>query len=74
MEHLPSPQKFLMEVARVLRVGGVLILSVPFMEPIHEEPRCHDPFTPFSLHLTFGGNMDSLFERYGNRVGGGLLY
>lgn len=51
MEHLPSPQNFLLEVTRVLRVGGVLILSVPFMEPIHEEPRDYYRFTPFSLHL-----------------------
>ncbi len=51
MEHLPSPQNFLMEVARVLRIGGALILSVPFMEPIHEEPRDYYRFTPFSLRL-----------------------
>jgi SAM-dependent methyltransferase len=52
MEHLPSPHNFLQEVARVLREGGVLILSVPFMEPIHEEPRDYYRFTPFSLrHL-----------------------
>jgi SAM-dependent methyltransferase len=51
MEHLPSPHKFLMEVARVMREDGVLILSVPFMEPIHEEPRDYYRFTPFSLRL-----------------------
>ena len=51
MEHLPSPHDFLMEVARVLRKEGVLILSVPFMEPIHEEPRDYYRFTPFSLRL-----------------------
>jgi len=51
MEHLPSPHNFLMEVARVLRDGGALILSVPFMEPIHEEPRDYYRFTPFSLQL-----------------------
>jgi SAM-dependent methyltransferase len=52
MEHLPSPHRFLEEVARVLRDDGTLILSVPFMEPIHEEPRDYYRFTPFSLrHL-----------------------
>jgi SAM-dependent methyltransferase len=51
MEHLPSPHNFLMEVARVLCEDGVLILSVPFMEPIHEEPRDYYRFTPFSLRL-----------------------
>ena len=51
MEHLPSPYGFLMEVARVLREQGTLILSVPFMEPLHEEPRDYYRFTPFSLRL-----------------------
>lgn len=51
MEHLPAPHDFLMEVARVLRGDGILILSVPFMEPIHEEPRDFYRFTPFSLRL-----------------------
>ena len=51
MEHLPSPHGFLMEVARVLRGPGTLILSVPFMEPLHEEPRDYYRFTPYSLRL-----------------------
>lgn len=51
MEHLPSPHNFLMEVARVLRKDGTLILSVPFMEPLHEEPRDYYRFTPYSLRL-----------------------
>jgi SAM-dependent methyltransferase len=51
MEHLPYPHNFLMEVIRVMREDGVLILSVPFMEPIHEEPRDYYRFTPFSLRL-----------------------
>lgn len=49
MEHLPRPGQFLEEVARVLRGNGALILSVPFMEPLHEEPRDYYRFTPYSL-------------------------
>jgi SAM-dependent methyltransferase len=49
MEHLPSPRQFLAEVARVMRNKGHLILSVPFMEPLHEEPRDYYRFTPHSL-------------------------
>jgi len=57
MEHLPSPSAFLIEVARVLRERGVLILTVPFMEPLHEEPRDYYRFTPYSLNL--------LLDKYG---------
>lgn len=51
MEHLPAPHNFLVEVARVLREGGIFILSVPFMEPVHEAPRDYYRFTRFSLRL-----------------------
>lgn len=51
MEHLQSPTSFLEEVARVLKNGGALILSVPFMEPLHEEPRDFYRFTPYSLQV-----------------------
>jgi len=56
MEHLPSPQIFLAEVARVIRNNGVLILSVPFMEPLHEEPRDYYRFTPYSLRVLLDQN------------------
>jgi SAM-dependent methyltransferase len=49
MEHLASPDRFLEEVARVLRPSGTLILSVPFLEPLHEEPRDFYRFTPHGL-------------------------
>ncbi|HEY3310226.1 MAG TPA: class I SAM-dependent methyltransferase [Anaerolineales bacterium] len=56
MEHLPSPEVFLAEVARVMCNGGTLILSVPFMEPLHEEPRDFFRFTPYSLQLLLNKN------------------
>src|SRR5436190_14960421 len=38
MEHVPEPKDFLNEIYRVLKPGGVLIMTVPFMVPLHEEP------------------------------------
>jgi SAM-dependent methyltransferase len=49
MEHLPDPHVFLAEVARVIKPNGHFILSVPFLEPLHEEPRDFFRFTPYSL-------------------------
>jgi len=54
MEHLPDPDQFLSQITRVLRPFGTLILSVPFMEPLHEEPRDYYRFTPYSLRLLLG--------------------
>ncbi|MBN2118086.1 MAG: class I SAM-dependent methyltransferase [Anaerolineales bacterium] len=68
MEHLPSPQNFLLEVARILREKGTLILSVPFMEPIHEEPRDYYRFTPFSLRLLLAEH-GFLIQKMWNRGG-----
>ena len=68
MEHLPFPDMFLSEVSRVLRPEGVLILTVPFMEPLHEEPRDYYRFTPYSLHLLLvkhGFAVQSLSEKGG---------
>jgi SAM-dependent methyltransferase len=60
MEHLPSPDTFLSEIARALRRPGSLILTVPFMEPLHEEPRDFFRFTPHGLR--------AVLERNGFRV------
>ena len=38
MEHVPDPEKFLSEIYRVLRDGGVAIITVPFLVPLHEQP------------------------------------
>jgi SAM-dependent methyltransferase len=52
LEHLAEPGAMLAEAHRVLRPGGVLLLSVPFQWWVHEEPWDFYRFTRFGLaHL-----------------------
>ncbi|MBI1947850.1 MAG: methyltransferase domain-containing protein [Deltaproteobacteria bacterium] len=48
LEHVDEPATAIGECARVLRPGGSLIVTVPFMYPLHEEP--HDFLRP-TAHL-----------------------
>lgn len=50
LEHIAEPQTLMGEISRVLRFnGGVLLLTVPFFYPIHEEPFDFQRYTNFSL-------------------------
>lgn len=39
LEHVPDTDKLISEVQRTLRPGGTLVLRVPFLYPLHDEPR-----------------------------------
>lgn len=49
LEHVFTPMKFLREVSRVLKPGGVLLLAVPFAWPEHEAPIDYGRYTSFGL-------------------------
>jgi SAM-dependent methyltransferase len=49
LEHLKHPHLAIEEAARVLRDGGHLILSVPFLYGIHEQPVDYFRFTEHGL-------------------------
>jgi len=55
LEHLEEPARAIAEARRLLRPGGNLILSTPFMWPLHEEPRDFFRYSPHGLrHLLKG--------------------
>ncbi len=66
LEHVPDPRSFVQEMARVLKPGGKLLLTVPFIQPLHELPSDYYRFTPSSLRTfaeTVGLEVESITPR-----------
>jgi SAM-dependent methyltransferase len=38
MEHVPEPAMLMAEFSRMLKPGGLLVMTTPFMVPVHEAP------------------------------------
>ena len=52
LEHVFNPDGFLSEISRVLKDGGTLLLSVPFVWDEHEQPYDYGRYSSFGLrHL-----------------------
>lgn len=49
LEHLKEPQVILFEINRILKKGGLLILTTPFAWPLHEAPVDYYRYTKFGL-------------------------
>lgn len=49
LEHLPNPNHFLSECYRILKSGGRLQMTVPFMWHVHEAPDDYFRFTRYGL-------------------------
>ena len=50
LEHLQEPIIVLKEVLRVLKHGGKLMGTTPFIWPLHEVPNDHQRLTPYGLN------------------------
>lgn len=49
LEHVDGPQAALRECARIARPGGILVLWMPFMYPVHDAPHDYQRFTGYGL-------------------------
>jgi len=60
LEHVFNPDEFLLEINRVLKPGGKLLLTVPFVWDEHEQPN------DYARYSTFG--LDFLLKKSGFRI------
>lgn len=49
LEHVSNPAAYIMEAKRVLKPGGCLVMSVPFVWQEHEQPYDYFRFTSFGI-------------------------
>ena len=49
LEHIHSPELLLAEIARVLAPGGTLLMNVPFLYWLHEQPHDYFRYTEHGL-------------------------
>lgn len=49
-EHVTDPYRLVSEIKRVLRPGGRVFLSMPFLYPIHDAPYDYQRYTSHGLH------------------------
>lgn len=76
LEHLRDSSKALKEVARVLRPGGTILLSVPFLYPIHDAPHDYQRLTRHGLYRdveSAGLHVESIRTRLGAAESAGLV-
>lgn len=68
LEHVEEPHRALIEMRRVLRPGGILILTAPQYWPLHEEPRDFFRYTtPGLMYLMEKTEFEVVHHEYQGR-------
>lgn len=62
LEHISNPELTWAEMTRILKPGGRIILSVPFLYKIHEAPHDYFRYTEFALRNFAAKNKLSVLE------------
>ncbi len=70
-EHVFNPDEFLQEVNRVLKRGGHLLITVPFVWDEHEQPHDYARYSSFGLAWILHKNGFKIIEqkKSGNNIG-----
>lgn len=50
LEHCPDPGRVLREAHRVMRPSGFLLITAPFLWPLHDDPYDEYRYTPYAMH------------------------
>lgn len=75
LEHVFNPEEFLSEIARILKPGGRLLLTVPFVWDEHEQPFDYARYSSFGIiylirnsglivieHQKLGADISTIFQ------------
>lgn len=69
LEHVPNPFLAAAELCRILKPGGLLLLTVPAAYPYHSAPNDYWRYSRDSLRLLFGERLREIqIETFGNRL------
>jgi SAM-dependent methyltransferase len=53
LEHVPHPEFIVKEMFRVLKPGGFIFVTVPFIQIMHNNPKDYSRFTPDGIRILF---------------------